>query len=49
MFDARQLVALEHDLGKVAGDLVPAVSAAALESGNAMRDTWAANVTAFRT
>lgn len=43
-FDARALIALQADLGKVPGELVTAVTAAHEESGNALRDEWADNV-----
>lgn len=43
-FDARSLIALQSDLGKVPGELVTAVTAAHEESGKALRDEWASNV-----
>lgn len=43
-FDTRELVDLSVDLGKVNGLAVKAVSEAALESGNSLRDLWAAGI-----
>lgn len=41
MFDTRQLIALEADLGKVSGLAVRAVSEAALANGESLKALWA--------
>jgi hypothetical protein len=45
-FDTRALVALAVDLGKAPGRMTQAVTSAAEESGNQLRDQWRSNIQA---